>query len=521
MKFFTIFGKILTMKKYLLFSLLAFSNIDAAVLYVNSSATGSNNGLSWTNAYTDLQTAMSNAIFGDEIWVASGVYKATSTTDRTISFNMKNGVNLYGGFSGTETSVGQRNISQNPTTLSGDIGAIGDNTDNTNTILKIISTTSGITVDGFRIISGRGGGSAGISLNNNTGIINIKNCYFYDNFGSTAGAIFQAYQGNYTVNVSNCDFISNIAVNGVIFSDQSSNNNLNITNSRFKGSVAGGIAVLSFEAANFTMDRCIVTNNTSTQSSIVHIAAKASSRISNSLFAGNSYSENALALYSLSGISQILENITVAHNKKVFLTNTFETAVYSVNGQVKVYNSIIYGNTNSSNNDQIDAGNTVSHSIVENGYATGTGILNANPMFVNPNTLSAAPFDCTSYNYQLLAGSPAINTGNNTFVTQSQDLLGNGRTSGSNVDMGAYEKTGNMSVDEAVNKTKSLFYDFKNENIIVKNGRNNNVIVIYDQSGRAVLKAGVNNSFSLSQLSSGVYYVNLQDTKENIKIIKK
>ncbi|MCD9616182.1 T9SS type A sorting domain-containing protein [Chryseobacterium gleum] len=509
------------MKKYLLFSLLAFSSMNAATLYVNSSATGSNNGLSWANAYTDLQTAMSNAIYGDEIWVAAGVYKATSTTDRTISFNMKNGVSLYGGFSGTETSIGQRNISQNPTTLSGDIGAIGDSSDNTNTILKIINTTSGLTVDGFRFISGRAGGAGGISLNNNTGIINIKNCYFYDNQGSAAGAIFQAYQGNYTVNVINCDFISNISVYGAVFSDDSNNNNLTISNCKFKGSVAGGNAVLRFLGANFVMDRCVVTNNTSNQSSLFYIDANNSAKISNTILAGNSYHECALALYSSNGIPQILENVTVVHNKKVFLTNTFETAVYSANGKFNLYNSIVYGNTNSSNNDQVDAGNIVSHSIVENGYTGGTNVLNVNPVFTNSNILSAAPFDCTSYNYQLDISSAAINAGNNSFVTQTQDLLGNNRIFGTAVDLGAYETTTNLGTNENAYKKITLFYDFKSENLIIKNRNSNNIVTIYDSMGRIVLKANISDSLSLSEFTPGVYFVTLQNTSEKIKVLKK
>jgi hypothetical protein len=40
---------------------------EAATLYVKHEVSGSNNGASWTDAYTDLQTALTNAISGDEI----------------------------------------------------------------------------------------------------------------------------------------------------------------------------------------------------------------------------------------------------------------------------------------------------------------------------------------------------------------------------------------------------------------------------------------------------------------------
>lgn len=508
------------MKKFIFFFLLSFLNIKAAKIYVNASATGANNGLSWSNAYTNLQTAISNSIYGDEIWVAAGTYKATSTTDRTISFNMKNGVNFYGGFNGTETSPNQRDINQNPTTLSGDIGALGDNSDNTNTVLKIISITSGITVDGFRIISGRtGSGSAGVALNNNTGIINIQNCFFYDNFGSAAGAMFLAYQGNYTVNVSNCDFVSNISVNGAVFTDNA-NHNLNINNCRFKGSVAGGKAVMVFMGGNLIIDRCVVTNNTSTQSDLFYINANGSAKISNTLIAGNSFNEAGIAFYSSNPVSQILENVTIVHNKKTFLTNTADAAVFSVNGTVKVYNSIIYGNTNSSNNNQIDAGNTVSHSIIENGYSTGINILNAAPLFVNPGNLSLAPFDCTVYDYKVASNSPAINSGNNVFVTQTQDLAGNTRVFGSTVDRGAYESTSNLNLLEIRADVKTLFYNFKDETLYLKN--NNNVsVVIYDLTGKIVMKKSFTNQLLLHHLKTGVYFVKLANTSESLKIVKR
>jgi hypothetical protein len=95
----------------------------AAVIYVNAAATGANNGTSWANAYTSLQTAVGTGGAGDELWVAAATYKPTPTTDRTISFALKNGLGVYGGFNGTETMRSQRNPAVNVTTLSGDIAA--------------------------------------------------------------------------------------------------------------------------------------------------------------------------------------------------------------------------------------------------------------------------------------------------------------------------------------------------------------------------------------------------------------
>src|SRR5436190_301007 len=90
--------------------------------YVKWNANGANDGSSWTNAYTDLQSALSVASSGDEIWVAAGTYEPTTGTDRIISFTLKNGVAVYGGFEGAETLLTQRNPATNVTTLSGNIG---------------------------------------------------------------------------------------------------------------------------------------------------------------------------------------------------------------------------------------------------------------------------------------------------------------------------------------------------------------------------------------------------------------
>ena len=53
-------------------------------------------GLSWTTAYTDLQAALGEAVSGDQIWVATGVY--TPGTARSDTFTLTAGVQLYGGF---------------------------------------------------------------------------------------------------------------------------------------------------------------------------------------------------------------------------------------------------------------------------------------------------------------------------------------------------------------------------------------------------------------------------------------
>ena len=90
-------------------------------IYVDADASGSDNGLSWDDAFTDLQDAIALAIAGDEIWVAEGIYLPSSVQDVTESFHMVNGVGIYGGFAGDEVARDQRDWEANETLLSGQL----------------------------------------------------------------------------------------------------------------------------------------------------------------------------------------------------------------------------------------------------------------------------------------------------------------------------------------------------------------------------------------------------------------
>ncbi|MBT1697597.1 hypothetical protein KK083_11965 [Fulvivirgaceae bacterium PWU4] len=57
--------------------LLAFS-ASAKYVLCEANASGSNNGSSWTNAFTDLQSAIGIAVSGDHVWVAVGTGDCTA-----------------------------------------------------------------------------------------------------------------------------------------------------------------------------------------------------------------------------------------------------------------------------------------------------------------------------------------------------------------------------------------------------------------------------------------------------------
>ena len=106
-------------------------------------------GATWVDACS-LQNAISLSTSGSEIWVAAGNYKPTSSADRAISFTLKSGLSIYGGFAGTETTREQRNPVTNITILSGDI----DNNDSQKPVITNLATVTGNTTNSYHVVVG-------------------------------------------------------------------------------------------------------------------------------------------------------------------------------------------------------------------------------------------------------------------------------------------------------------------------------------------------------------------------------
>ncbi|HPY90558.1 MAG TPA: hypothetical protein PLT23_07505, partial [Lentisphaeria bacterium] len=73
-------------------------------------------GLSWATALASVQRAIDLSASGDEVWVAAGRYEAEmrretgSESGWAMSFLLRDGVSLYGGFCGQEQSLSERTL---------------------------------------------------------------------------------------------------------------------------------------------------------------------------------------------------------------------------------------------------------------------------------------------------------------------------------------------------------------------------------------------------------------------------
>lgn len=268
----------------------------ATVVYVKADAAGANNGTSWIDAFTHLSPALTAAVAGDEIWVAAGIYRpAGPGGDRAATFQLKDGVGVFGGFAGNEASRDSRNSTANPTILSGDLNGddgpgFSNNAENSYHVVTGSGTGATAVLDGFTIRGGNANGASspgdrGGRLYNSGGSPTLTGCTFSGNATSSNGAAIYNTSGSPTLTM--CMFIGNSAANG---------------------------AALYNASGTPAMNRCT--------------------------FGGNSASTNGGAIYNAFGHSPILASCILSGN-----TASSGGGLYSVGGNPALTNCLLYGNS--------------------------------------------------------------------------------------------------------------------------------------------------------------------------------
>lgn len=406
------------------------------VYYV--SPTGVGDGTSWETT-TTLQTALQNAVAGDQIWV-QGFEQITSADQLYIApadgFSLKSGVQLYGGFKGDETNVNSRETLGKPyqmkyrSVLSGDIKR-DDVVDNTNLIFPANTTrsdnathvlnvnmapasgnnknTSPTIINGFSIGNGHADGSGekggGIYIhgdNTGGGIFRIERCFLLNNYATEGGAIYVDAE---VKNVNN----STSLVNQCVVYNNAAGERAAVEN-------AGGGLYLAGEA---TVVNSSIFNN---ENGGLRLADGA--KVVNSTVSRNS-----------SGGIDMIDDKAEGYN--VANTIIWGNSTLSTQYRPKFKNSAFH---------EVEAGDSDGNIYVT---AENRGDTNA-PMFDAPSLKTSYDRDFnwrqTAYplwSWNVLEGSVMLSKGDQQSYDQSaygsEDMAGNPRFNGSTIDIGAYE----------------------------------------------------------------------------------
>jgi parallel beta-helix repeat protein len=304
-------------------------------IYVDCNATGANDGTSWENAYNFLQDALADAKSAEkpvEIWVAQCAYTPDSNTvdpngtgDREATFQLVNGVSIYGGFPSGGAEFGKRDPNLCETTLSGDLDGndifVSDPCDpnraeNSYHVLTGSSTARTSVLDGFTITRGNANGkfpknNCGGGMYNISGYPTLTNCTFSGSSALTGGGIYNSYSDP---NLTNCTFIDNSAEydGGGMCNDDFSNPTL--TNCTFSNNSAGysGGGMYNF-ASKSKLANCIFNDNSAESGGGISNTVYSRPTLTNCTFSNNSARDGGGGMY-IRGSNPILTNCTFSNN---------------------------------------------------------------------------------------------------------------------------------------------------------------------------------------------------------------
>lgn len=312
-------------------------------------------------------------------------------------------------------------------------------------------------------ISSSGAAGGGMYINS---YFEARECRFKDNWSYTAGAIYIAGTDvNVSPIIDNCEFDGNISGNSAWLNTISTlffANSPVITNSTFRGNPAWSWSASALNGGagiNLTVSNCVFSDfHTYYWGGAIHIWDY-DATISNSLFVNNSAGEigdgrgGAIAIYDPTAASPRTVTVTncTFFGNRANLGSSEGGAIHNRVQTLIVSNSIFW------NNDSYDIYNTgtatIRYSDIEGGLAgtfftDGGNNINSNPLFANTTG------DPITWDFQLTAGSPAMDTGDNTVLSQIQvtDLNGNTRLWDGDqdgqyvIDMGPYEFGGDSTI---------------------------------------------------------------------------
>jgi hypothetical protein len=399
----------------------------SGIIFVDGSASGGNNGSSWENAYTNLQTAINSASDGGEIWVAKGIYYVPNGTS---GFGVTKNVSLFGGFSGTETSISQRNIENNETILSAKVSGItsGEHVFSING-----AANQHVVIDGFTIQDAVAGG---IDVYAKTSMT-LRNSIVKNNKADSGGGI-SYYRTGTGDSVTRTNYIENVTFykneatryNGgavEVYSDTIKWGTLIIKNSKFIG------------------------NKSAQRGSAIYLKGlKSQMQASNTVFSSNvTGTDGVIWLESFNQTMPFSINNTFANNSGSYPIYFQTSYAYTL----KVQNTLFYNGMAPYPTSKMIF---YYSSTYLSGSISGTSVTNENPLFLNVNGEDGI-LGTIDDDYSLSPTSPVINTGNNGYVSAfPTDITGLPRVNDGVVDRGAYEFYSGLPVLSMVDTNSSV-----------------------------------------------------------------
>ncbi|MEK6799535.1 MAG: hypothetical protein AABZ12_11260 [Planctomycetota bacterium] len=202
------------------------------VWYVDANATGANDGSSWCNAFTDLSQALQNAAANNvgTMKVAKGSYAPSTIglsdprTATFVPFWATSGCEMIGGFAGCGApDPDAYDPETNVTTLSGDLGIQGDDSDNAYSVVKDVNGVLSGLFKGFMVTGGNANGplQSGTDIGGGaffSGSPIVQRCRFVSNKArrNGGGAYFThgVGQTEFSPQVDQCRFDLNQAGSG-------------------------------------------------------------------------------------------------------------------------------------------------------------------------------------------------------------------------------------------------------------------------------------------------------------------
>jgi predicted outer membrane repeat protein len=464
------------------------------IIYVNQNAEGADDGTSWENAFVELRDALEAASEPEgnltAIWVAAGTYTpALPGTERSATFELIRGVEIYGGFAGYETNAKLRQPALHQTILSGDLngddGPGGSNRDdNCYHVLTAGEQAGTAVLDGLIITGGQADGTDAPSDAWGGGLLVLggwpvlRDCWFTGNRANEGGAIYHTgerifvwdsrftdnwasefggaiYTEGFGITVRNSQFVENIAgsAGGAVAHLFGVSSLLNCLFDRNQASGIGG-AVTNW-SGELEAYRCLFRGNQSDSGAAWDNRGQGTALIRNALFTGNLAQTHGGAIQIQQSSELELVSSTLVGNGAA---NAGGGGIYSQDSALEVNGSIFWlnhdpGGTDESAQLRRSGGSLfIEYSCVQ-GWTGGLGNptnIGDDPKFVDidgPDNIFGTPDD----NPTLDRDSPAANHGDPFFIPwrSGQDQAGHPRVLCLRVDMGAYEfGIGDYNCDE-------------------------------------------------------------------------